>query len=144
MSVLGMYRGKEVHDYTSGAAADEASQLFDIFAVYWTSGRDGVMLWRGQDVAYVKMHSNGDITIEDFNEDVFKLKRKETPAYIKETKWEESKETQEKRPAKETIPTGELYDKNWYDKIMKELKDQWDIMRPAAFKDEWEGRKYWD
>ena len=133
MSKLGMYRGKEVHDYTSGAAADEASQLFDIFAVYWTSRNEGVMLWRGQDVGYVNIHSNGDISIEDFDEDVFKPKRKETPA----------KETQEKRPAKETAksstsaPTGEMYDKQWYEKIMKELKDQWDIMRPAAFKDEW-------
>ncbi len=136
MSKLGTYRGKEVHDYTSGAAADEASQLFDIFAVYWTTRNEGVMLWRGEDVAYVKMHSNGNVTIEDFDEDVFKPKRKETPATS-----EYVKETQEKRPAKETeknsIPTGEMYDRNWYEKIMKELKDQWDIMRPAAFKDEW-------
>ena len=136
MSKLGMYRGKEVHDYTSGVAADEASQLFDIFTVYWAGRSEGVMLWRGQNVAYVKIHSNGDISIEDFNEDVFKPKRKETPAAP-----ECVKETQEKRPAKETeknsIPTGEMYDRNWYEKIMKELKDQWDIMRPAAFKDEW-------
>lgn len=133
MSVLGMYRGKEVHDYTSGAAADEASQLFDIFAVYWTGRSEGVMLWRGQDIGYVKIHSNGDITIEDFNEDVFKSKRKETPAAP-----EKPKETQEKRPVKETSPVSAsaetMYDKQWYEKIMGELKSQWESMRPEMFK----------
>lgn len=49
MSKLGTYRGKEVHDYTSRVAADEASQLFDIFAVYWTDKDEGIMLWRGED-----------------------------------------------------------------------------------------------
>ena len=137
MSKLGTYRGKEVHDYSSGAVADEASQLFDIFAVYWTDKDEGIMLWRGLDVAYVKMHSNGDVSIEDFDEDVFKPKRKETlaaPAYVKETKWEEPKETQEKRPVKETTATGEMYDKQWYEKVMNELKNQWESMRPEGFK----------
>ena len=87
------------------------------------------------------MHKNGDVSIEDFDEDVFKPKRKETPAapeYVKETKWEGSKETQEKRPVKETTKnsaaTGEMYDKQWYEKIMGELKNQWESMRPEGFK----------
>lgn len=141
MSKLGTYRGKEVHDYSSGAAADEASQLFDILAVYWTGRDEGVMLWRGEDVGYVKIRSNGDIMIEDFDEDVFQPKRKETPVapeYVKETKWEGPKETQEKRPAKETTPVSAdaetMYDKNWYEKIMVELNDQWESMRPEEFK----------
>lgn len=134
MSKLGTYRGKEVHDYSSGAAADEASQLFDIFAVYWTSGRNGEILWRGQEVGRVKVRSNGDMVIEDFDEDVFNPKRKATPAApecVKETKWEGSKETPSVSASADT-----MYDKDWYEKVMGELKDQWESMRPVEFKSE--------
>ena len=132
MSKLGVFKGKEVHDYPSGAAADEASQLFDIFAVYWIGESEGVMLWKGQDVGYVKMHKNGEVTIEDFYMDVFQSKRKETPAapaYVKETTWEESKET-----SSASVPAEAMYDKNWYEKIMGELKNQWESMRPEGLK----------
>ena len=122
MSKLGTYRNKNVYDYSSLVTAVSASVDNDIFSVYWITANWGKMFWRGEEIAHVQSDSQGLLQVIDFDEEVWSPKKKEAPVpppCVKEV----------------SVTSGEeeasLYDINWYSKVMGELMQQWNKIRPS-------------
>ena len=121
MSKIGTYRNKNVYDYSSITAAINASLDNDIFTVYWITGTTGKMFWKGNSIASVNSDRKG-LHVSNFDEELWKPKKKEAPVpppCVKETKVTTSA----------TIGTEELYDREWYSKIMGELEKNWESLR---------------
>ena len=121
MSKLGTYRNKNVYDYGSLTTAISASIDNDIFSVYWITGGWGKMFWKGEEIAHVQSDKD-NLHVVNFDEEIWSPKKKEAPSYVKEVSVT-SGETEEKEAP--------LYDVNWYSKIMGELEEQWNRMRPT-------------
>lgn len=114
MSKLGTYRNKNVYDYGSLSTAISASIDNDIFSAYWITGSIGKMFWKGQQIA--EFHNERDrFRVVDFDEELWSPKRKETPA----------------APPYEEEEKGLLYDNEWYEKVMGELKEQWSALNKS-------------
>ena len=121
MSKLGAYRNKNVYDYDSLLTAVNASIDNDIFSVYWITESWGKMFWKGQQIA--KFHNERDrFCVVDFDEELWEPKRKETP--VKETSVSSGNKEKEEEE-------GPLYDNEWYEKVMGELKEQWSALNKS-------------
>ena len=109
MSKIGEYRNKNVYDYSTITAAINASLDNDIFTVYWITGTVGRMFWKGNSIASINSDRKG-LHVSNFDEELWRPKKKEEPV---------------PPPFSATVGTEELYDREWYSKIMGELEKGW-------------------